>query len=117
MESKVAELITQFVTSLEELIAQQEQEKQIRLIDECIDAKLSAYNPTAHPKFADAARDAVEGKVTMDAVTDAIDEALDRYDPADARHFSNSVVEAVRGEMDGMVRDVIRDGTFELVMR
>lgn len=113
MDGKLVELVTQFLDSLVDLVAQRIQEK----VNEAIEAKLSNYDPTKHCSFVSAVQDAMEGKVTMYAVTDAIGEALDRYDPADARYFGNSVVEAVRGEIDNIVRDVISAGTFELSMR
>ncbi len=117
MDSKLAELVTQFVDSCIEHIAVQVQERQVRLIDECIDAKLSNYDPTEHGAFVDAVREAVDCNVMRAYVDDAIEAKLEDYDPTDAQYFGSSCVEAVRNELPEMVREVINDATFELVMR
>jgi hypothetical protein len=62
--------------------------------------------------------DAMDGEVTRNWVEDAIETGLEKYDPADSRYFSDAVNDLISDSdrLKSLVRDVLTDNSFELVM-
>lgn len=94
MEDEIQELSTRLINAIIDRITN-------KVMLE-VNNKFFNYDPTAHPEFDDAVRDAMDGRVTESRVEDMISNALDSYDPADSRYFTNGV------------KDVLNECTFSI---